>query len=99
MRSSLSAGLTRDLSGLDKTALEALIANERQVEFCFENQRYYDLKRTGQALAVLTAHGQREKAKKAFLYASAFQMTPAKLLAPIPEEQVAINQLEQNPGY
>ena len=93
------AGLTNDLSGLDKTALEALIANERQVEFCFENQRYYDLKRTGQALAVLTAHGQREKAKKAFLYASAFQMTPAKLLAPIPEEQVAINQLEQNPGY
>jgi hypothetical protein len=93
------AGLTNDLSGLDKTALEALIAKERQVEFCFENQRYYDLKRTGQAQAVLAAHGAREKAKKTFLYPSAFEMVPAKLLAPIPEEQVLVNQLAQNPGY
>lgn len=31
-----------------------------------ENQRYYDLKRTGQALAVLAAHAAREKVKKNF---------------------------------
>lgn len=93
------AGLTNDLTGLDKTALEELIARERQVEFCFENQRYYDLKRSGKALSVLTAHGQREKAKKSFLYASAFELNPNKLLAPIPEEQVLVNKLDQNPGY
>jgi starch-binding outer membrane protein, SusD/RagB family len=93
------AGLTKDLAGMDKATLAALIAKERQVEFCFENQRYYDLKRSGQALAVLAAHGAREKVKKTFLYPSAFEMIPAKLLAPIPEEQVLVNKLEQNPGY
>ncbi|QNF32186.1 RagB/SusD family nutrient uptake outer membrane protein [Adhaeribacter swui] len=93
------AGLTNDLTSLDKVSLENLIDKERQVEFCFENQRWYDLKRTGKALAVLTAHGLREKAKKSFLYASAYEMTPNKLLAPIPEEQILVNQLEQNPGY
>lgn len=93
------AGLTNALTGLDKTALKALIAKERQVEFCFENQRWYDLKRTGQALAVLAAHGAREKSKKPFLYTSAYDMAPYKLLAPIPEEQILVNKLTQNPGY
>ena len=45
------AGLTNTLTGLDKTALQTLIAKERQLEFCFENQRWYDLKRTGKAVA------------------------------------------------
>ncbi|MEX2594168.1 MAG: RagB/SusD family nutrient uptake outer membrane protein [Anditalea sp.] len=43
--------------------MEVLIAKERQVEFCFENQRWYDLKRTGKALEVMAAHGIREKEK------------------------------------
>ena len=93
------AGLTAPLTGFTKTTLTDLIAKERQVEFCFENQRYYDLKRTGKALAVLTAHGAREKAKKTFLYPNAYEMKESKLLAPIPAEQILINQLEQNPGY
>lgn len=93
------AGLTKALTGLNKTELENLISNERQVEFCFENQRWYDLKRTGKALAVMTAHGAREKAKKPFLFTSAFAIAPYMLLAPIPEEQILINKLEQNPGY
>jgi hypothetical protein len=93
------AGLTKAITGLDKAAMEALIANERQVEFCFENQRWYDLKRTGKALEVMTAHGAREKAKKPFLYAEAFQMDAFKLLAPVPEEQILVNKLQQNPGY
>jgi tetratricopeptide (TPR) repeat protein len=93
------AGLMDPLTGYDQAALEALIAKERQVEFCFENQRWYDLKRTGKALEVMVAHGVREKATKSFLYENAFQMEPYKLLAPIPEEQVLINELAQNPGY
>ncbi|MFC5411743.1 RagB/SusD family nutrient uptake outer membrane protein [Larkinella bovis] len=93
------AGLTQSLAGTSKTALETLIAKERQVEFCFENQRWYDLKRTDKAVEVMTAHGQREKAKKSFLYNTAYQVTPVKLLAPIPEEQVLVNKIAQNPGY
>lgn len=93
------AGLTGPLSGYDKEGLAALIAKERQVEFCFENQRWYDLKRTGKAIEVMAAHGAREKAAKTFLYPEAFDMASYKLLAPIPEQQVLINKLEQNEGY
>jgi tetratricopeptide (TPR) repeat protein len=93
------AGLTEPLSGYGKTALQELIAKERQVEFCFENQRWYDLKRTGNALEVMGEHGIREKERKSFLFDISFNVTPHKLLAPIPAEQILINRLEQNPGY
>lgn len=93
------AGLTDPLNGYDKTAIETLIAKERQVEFCFENQRWYDLKRTGKALAVMADHGVREKANKSYLPSTSFEMAPYKLLAPIPVEEIEINKLEQNPGY
>jgi hypothetical protein len=93
------AGLIDPLTGFDKTALETLIAKERQVEFCFENQRWYDLKRTGKAIEVMTAHGIRQKEEKPFIFNIAFEIHPYKLLAPIPAEQILINRLEQNPGY
>ncbi|MEJ7769952.1 MAG: RagB/SusD family nutrient uptake outer membrane protein [Chitinophagaceae bacterium] len=93
------AGLTNVLAGYSKETLAEIIAKERQVEFCFENQRWYDLKRTRKALAVLTAHGIREKAKRTYLFPTAFQVEPYKLLAPLPETQVLINKLTQNPGY
>lgn len=93
------AGLTSSLAGYDKASLEDLIAKERQVEFCFENQRWYDLKRTGKALQVLREHGIREKAIKSFLYPNSFEMEKYKLLAPIPAEQILINKIKQNPGY
>lgn len=93
------AGLKNPLEGFDKSKLEELIAKERQVEFCFENQRWYDLKRTGKAVEVMTAHGQREKAEKDFLFNSAYQIEAYKLLAPLPAEQILINGLTQNPGY
>jgi len=93
------AGLTQSLSGYGKIALQELISKERQVEFCFENQRWYDLKRTGKALEVMREHGIREKKRKSFLFDISFNITPDKLLAPIPAEQILINRLEQNPSY
>ncbi|TDB67899.1 RagB/SusD family nutrient uptake outer membrane protein [Arundinibacter roseus] len=93
------AGLTSPLSGLSKTELQDLIANERRVELCFENHRWYDLKRTGKAIEVMTAHGQREIAKKPYLYDGAYTLTPNKLLAPIPNNEILVNKLTQNPGY
>ncbi|GAB4000258.1 RagB/SusD family nutrient uptake outer membrane protein [Spirosoma daeguense] len=93
------AGMTNALTGLDKTALQTLIAKERQTEFCFENQRWYDLKRTGKAIEVMTAHGRREKAAKTFLYPESYTLNTNKLLAPIPVIEVSVNQLQQNPGY
>lgn len=93
------AGLTNPLAGFSKATLQTLIAKERQVEFCFENQRWYDLKRTGKAVEVMTAHGLREKAMKTFLYPESYALTPNKLLAPIPTVQVSVNKIDQNPGY
>src|SRR3546814_2220213 len=61
------AGLRQSLDGYNQTRLQALIAKERQVEFCFENQRWYDLKRAGKALEVLAVHGEREKALRPWL--------------------------------
>lgn len=92
------AGLTT-ANSLSKVEVTNLIAKERQVEFCFENQRWYDLKRTGKAVEVMTAHGIREKAKKTFLYPESYTIAPNKLLAPIPVNEISINQLTQNPGY
>lgn len=92
------AGVTA-VTGSDQAALRQLIQDERQREFCFENQRWYDLKRTGKAVSVMTAHGQREKAAKPFLYPEAYNQIAVKLLAPIPANEVLINKLEQNPGY
>jgi SusD family. len=79
------AGLMNDLTALGKAELTALIERERQVEFCFENQRWFDLLRTDRALEVLQAQKKN--------------IQPFHLLAPIPGEQVLINQIEQNPGY
>lgn len=93
------AGLTAPLTGYSKTTLEVLIAKERQVEFCFENQRWFDLKRTGKALDVMTAHGLRQKSNGSYFLPNSYQPNKDKLLAPIPTDQVLINKLDQNPGY
>lgn len=93
------AGLTTPITQQSKSAISDLIAHERQVELCFENLRWYDLKRTGKALEVMNAHGQREKKLKPYLYENAFEVEPYKLLSPIPVTQIDINKLEQNPGY
>jgi hypothetical protein len=66
------AGLAAKSAGNDDPALNVsgqdafrdAIAHERQVELAFENHRWFDLLRTGKAVAVMTAHGAREKAFK-----------------------------------
>jgi len=93
------AGLTKPISESSQGALRDLIQAERQRELCFENHRWYDLKRTGKAVEVMTAHGARERAAKPFLYPEAYLQIEKKLLAPIPANEILINQLEQNPGY
>jgi tetratricopeptide (TPR) repeat protein len=92
-------GLMNSLEGYDQSKLDSLIAKERQKEFCFENQRWYDLKRTGKAIEVMNAQGARLKAKYPFLPANSYDVDAHLLLAPIPGEQVLLNKIEQNPGY
>jgi len=79
------AGLSSDLTGLSQTALDLLIEKERLVEFCFENQRWYDLIRRGRALEIMRAHGK--------------DVQDNQVVAAIPSEQILINKLNQNTGY
>lgn len=79
------AGLSLVASGLAKDKLDLLIEKERMLEFCFENQRWYDLVRRGRALQVMRAHGK--------------EVADNQVLAAIPSEQILINKLSQNTGY
>lgn len=74
------------------------IFQERRVELAFENHRWYDLLRSGEAVSIMNAHGQEEIRLRAnIIPAGAFQVTENKLLLPIPQREVTIDNLEQNP--
>lgn len=83
-----------------KTALADIIAHERRVELAFENHRWHDLVRTGKAIEVMTAHGAQMKATYNFISPNAYNVTPDKLIFPIPYLELQLNgALTQNPGY
>lgn len=67
--------------------LDLAIEHERRMEFALEYQRWYDLKRTGRAVTVLTAKGKAVNANK--------------LLLPVPQYAIGQNPnlLPQNSGY
>ncbi len=64
------------------TALRQAIWDERRLELAMEGDRFYDLVRTGQAVAKITGFiaGKNE-------------------LFPIPQQEIDISGLTQNPGY
>ncbi|MBN8653995.1 MAG: RagB/SusD family nutrient uptake outer membrane protein [Cytophagales bacterium] len=75
--------LTAATSGVD---LFNTILNERRVEFAFEGQRWFDLKRNGLDIP-------KENADPV-------AFTDFRVLAPIPVNQIILNPIiEQNPGY
>jgi starch-binding outer membrane protein, SusD/RagB family len=67
--------------------LDLAIEHERRMEFALEYQRWFDLKRTGRAVAVLTAKGKAINVNKQLL--------------PVPQYALSQNPnlLPQNPGY
>jgi len=65
------------------TTLYTAILNERRLELAMEGERFFDLVRTGQAATVL---------------GSAFK-TGKNELFPIPQQEVTVSGLVQNPGY
>ena len=81
-----------------QAAFREAIYQERKVELAFENHRWFDLVRTGKAVEVMNAHGQREIAKAPAQYPTgAYMLTPNKILLPIPEREVILDNLTQNP--
>lgn len=86
----------------NQALLRDIIAHERRVEFAFENKRWLDLVRTDKAIEVMTENGEYLKnvhAGESYLPANSYQVTQERLLFPIPEREVLIGNLDQNPGY
>jgi tetratricopeptide (TPR) repeat protein len=91
-----------DLSPSDEVnqdLLRDIILHERRIEFAFENKRWLDLVRTDRAVEVMNAHGEYLKAIHPILRDVSYNVTPHRLLFPIPQREILIGSLEQNPGY
>lgn len=95
------AGLAAS-TATNQAQLRDIILHERRVEFAFENKRWLDLVRTGKAIEVMTKNGEYIKkahAGESYIPANSYQVTEQKLLFPIPNREILIGDLEQNPGY
>lgn len=85
---------------MDQGMLRDTIALERRLELCFENKRYQDLIRAGQAIPVLTAYGTMMKLMYPYLLPQTYMVTKERLLYAIPLREIQLNsKLVQNPGY
>ena len=77
--------------------LRDIIYKERRVELAFENKRWFDLIRTGRAVAVITAYGNRVKANPQDYYYPAGNIPPNNaftnldLLYGLPADEAALS--------
>jgi len=93
------AGLA-DLTATDRATLRAEILHERRIELAFEDKRWHDLVRSGNAVAVMNAFGATLKTQISYLPTGSYVVTDNRLLYPLPQAEVGLNtQLTQNPGY
>ena len=95
-------------AGLSQSQLRDLIRNERRIEFAFEEQRFWDIRRWKIAKAVYgtTLHGVTitKNANGTFTYTPKDVATPyftdAMYLYPVALKETQVNPgIEQNPGY
>lgn len=75
--------LLHDITNTGSTLYEAILT-ERRLELAMEGERYFDLVRTGKAAAILGTLGYK---------------TGKHELFPIPQSEVEVSGLTQNPGY
>lgn len=81
-------------------AMGDAILHERMIEFLGEGHSWLDLKRFGDdvALAVMEAHAEDMKARDPKVQ-TVYNITEHKLRYPIPQSDVVLANLEQNPGW
>lgn len=83
------AGLSNYNGTMTTQAINEAILNERRVEFMFEGQRLFDLKRQG-----------FEATREAIIQSKNIEIQEFQLLLPIPQGELDRNpELTQNPGY
>lgn len=84
------ANITNENDGINK------VLWERKLELALEGQRWFDLKRTGKAIEILS----QRKDGNGNVLPFASNINENKLLWPIPQSQIDNNpNLTQNPGY
>ena len=95
----MRAGLT-PANVTAQAQLRDTIAHERRVELAFENHRWFDLVRTGEAISTMTAYGVLQKQAFPFLLPTTYNVVQSKLIYAIPFRETQVNPgLGQNPGY
>jgi len=93
------AGLP-DITATDQATLRAAILHERRIELSFEDKRWHDLVRSGNAVAVMNAFGANLKTQISYLPSGSYTVTDNRLLYPLPQAEVGLNTLlTQNLGY
>jgi len=93
------AGLTPS-SETDPDALRKVIYHERRIELAFENHRWFDLIRTGQAVDVMNAYGATQKTTYSYLLSTSYTVTTDRLIYAVPFRETQVNPaLGQNTGY
>lgn len=76
------------------------VSDEMRHELAFENHRWTDLIRTGQAIEVMQKHGAEMKKLYNWVPDFAFNITQERLLFPFYFRELQVNrELKQNPGY
>lgn len=100
VRSRAFGNVTANITNTDQTALRAIILKERRVELAFENKRWLDLVRSGNAITIMNAFGVKQKALYGYLQAGSYNVTQNRMLFPIPNAEMLLNdKLTQNSGY
>lgn len=91
---------THNYKGTEATDFMDLILNERQLEFAYEHERWFDLVRTGKYLSVMTQE------ERLYNYAAktpvVVNLAPKDFMKvyPIPQAQIDLSSgLKQNSGY
>ena len=92
-----------------QAAFLTALLDERRLELAFENQRLFDLIRTGQAVAVIQTYYASEYTSHYGRYTPVIPLATLqanvnsqKLLLPIPQREIDTNNeisIQQNPGY
>jgi hypothetical protein len=94
------AGLPALAAGLTPAEFRDAVFREERVELAFEDKRWFQLVRTGRAVAVMMAHGAEVKSYAIGRRPSvAYNVTANMLIYPLPVREITINGLPQNPGY
>ncbi len=94
------AGLNDLTPGMSQSQFRTAVYHEERVESAFEDHRWFQLKRTGMAISVMTKNGSEQKTYQTWLPTGSYDLTKDKLLFPIPIHDIQLNKnLTQNPGW